>query len=73
MEIKTPTREVNTKCPHPFIRKGYYLGIEADVFICVTCGEQRPAELWEDFELRRTPPRGTHNGEECPILDCEPA
>lgn len=46
---------------HPYIRKGYYLGLQTDVFVCVGCGEQLPAERWENFEHRRAPPRGLLN------------
>jgi hypothetical protein len=55
------TKKKPTDCSHPFIRKGYYLGLPGDDFVCMRCGEQRPAERWEDFEWRRTPPRGLLN------------
>lgn len=48
-------------CPHSYIRKGYYLGLPGDVYVCMKCGEQRPAAQWEEFELRQTPPNGLHN------------
>lgn len=48
-------------CHHSYIRKGYYLGLSPDVYICVSCGEQRKPEHWEDFETRRTPPAGLFN------------
>lgn len=52
---------VRMSCAHPYIRKGYYLGIQGDVYVCVKCGEQRPRSGWILFELRRTPPRGLLN------------
>jgi hypothetical protein len=55
------SKESTNDCMHPYIRKGYYLGLQADVFVCISCGEQRPAERWENFELRRAPPRGLLN------------
>jgi hypothetical protein len=48
-------------CPHSYIRKGYYLGLPGDICVCMRCGELRPAEQWEEFELRRAPPRGLLN------------
>lgn len=55
---------INSKleCTHPFIRKGYYLGLQADMYVCIRCGEQRSASEWEKFETRRAPPRGLLNG-----------
>lgn len=41
-----PPVELNkttTQCIHPYIRKGYYVGIPRDVYVCVICGEQRSA------------------------------
>lgn len=52
------------KCNHHYIRKGYYLGLSPDVYVCMCCGEQRNPEQWEDFEARRTPPAGMLNGAE---------
>lgn len=48
-------------CEHPYIRKGYYLGLEPDVYVCMRCGEQREPERWDDFARRRMPPRGLLN------------
>ena len=45
-------------CAHHVIRKGYCLGLEADLYICVACGEKRLPQHWEHFELRRAPPHG---------------
>lgn len=55
------SKKKSPACSHPYIRKGYYLGLPGDDYVCVSCGEQRPAEQWEDFELRRTPPKGLPN------------
>lgn len=52
------------KCNHPYIRKGYYLGLSPDVYVCMWCGELRKPEQWKDFESRRTPPAGMLNGAE---------
>jgi hypothetical protein len=45
-------------CAHPFIRKGYYLGLEPDLYVCVACGEKRLPQHWEQFERRRVPSQG---------------
>lgn len=63
MKLSADSKESTTNCTHPYIRKGYYLGLQAGVFVCVTCGEQRPAAHWDKFELRRAPPRGLLNGD----------
>lgn len=49
------------QCSHPYIRKGYYLGLSPDVYVCMRCGAQRRPEHWEDFERRRMPPAGLLN------------
>jgi hypothetical protein len=46
-------------CAHHFIRKGYYLGLEPDLYVCVVCGEKRLPQHWEQFERRRAPSNGT--------------
>lgn len=61
MRLATELNESANKCIHPYIRKGYYLGIPSDVYACVICGEQRPANRWDEFERRRTPPSGLLN------------
>lgn len=33
-----PVSSKAIKCTHPYVRKGYYLGLKADVYVCVTCG-----------------------------------
>ncbi|WP_164485568.1 hypothetical protein [Pseudomonas sp. R5-89-07] len=48
-------------CDHPYIRKGYYLGLDPEVYVCVRCGEQRRPERWDDFARRRMPPKGPLN------------
>ncbi|MDQ0980276.1 hypothetical protein QFZ45_003454 [Pseudomonas synxantha] len=64
--MMTESYEVNggypsSQCPHPYIRKGYYLGLSPDVYVCMRCGEQRRREHWEAFERRRMPPAGLLN------------
>lgn len=56
----TGTRPVG-KCLHFYIRKGYYLGLSPDRYVCESCGEEREANRWEDFECRRRPPAGMLN------------
>ena len=48
-------------CKHSFIRKGYYLGLGSDVYVCMSCQEVREPDRWEDFERRRRPPAGLLN------------
>ena len=50
------------KCDHPYIRKGYYLGLDSEEYVCICCGEQRKPEQWDDFESRRTPLAGMLKG-----------
>lgn len=58
-----PDRDpVAGRCNHPYIRKGYYLGLDPDVYVCMGCGEQRKPQQWEDFERRRKQPAGLLNG-----------
>jgi len=61
MMLSADSKTSTTHCIHPYIRKGYYLGLQANVFVCVTCGERRPAAQWDNFDLRRAPPRGLLN------------
>lgn len=50
------------KCDHPYIRKGYYLGLDPEEYVCMCCEEQLKPEQWEDFASRLTPPAGMLNG-----------
>jgi hypothetical protein len=59
--MKNSKQEKFSHCQHPYIRKGYYLGLPKDIYVCMSCGEQRSAQSWEDFELRRAPPKGLFN------------
>ncbi len=61
MKRRGDLHTLNPVCAHPYIRKGYYLGVQGDVYICVSCGEARPAENWDKFERRRAFPRGLLN------------
>lgn len=33
-----PKKEDNVGCPHILVRKGYYLGLKTEDYICVECG-----------------------------------
>lgn len=37
------------------------MGLSPDIYVCVSCGEEREADRWEDFERRRRPPAGMLN------------
>lgn len=66
MFLKNSESGVKTskKCDHPYIRKGYYLGLNPEEYVCVYCGEHRMPEQWDDFERRRMPPAGMLNATE---------
>jgi len=53
--------KTSKKCDHPYTRKGYYLDLNPEEYVCVYCGEQRRPEQWDNFERRRTPPAGMLN------------
>lgn len=61
MNIEKAQKENNPVCPHNYIRNGYYLGLQIDVYYCLECGESRVAVQWEKFELRNAPPHGLLN------------
>lgn len=44
-------------CPHVYIRKAYYLGMEGDDYVCVVCGFHQPKEAWTNFRHRSDPIR----------------
>jgi hypothetical protein len=56
MVMSRPGGKPQPECSHPYIRKGYYLGLPDEVYVCVSCGEQRLKSQWENFESRRKPP-----------------
>jgi hypothetical protein len=59
--MNTEKAQNNPVCSHNYIRNGYYLGLQIDVYYCMECGESRVAVQWEKFELRNTPPHGLLN------------
>jgi hypothetical protein len=61
MKKSAHRRDSDTHRTHPYIRKGYYLGLHADMFVCITCGEQLPVADWDKYDLRRAPPCGLLN------------
>lgn len=39
------TRQATT-CRHLLVRKGYYLGLDSDDYVCVACGKRGPTKGW---------------------------
>lgn len=56
-------------CQHEYIRKGYHLGLSADVYVCTQCGESRATSQWDRFEERRRP-LGLRSSNEMPGQLC---
>jgi hypothetical protein len=47
-------------CTHPLVRKGYYLGIDTEEWICVNCGKRGETRDWPEHE-RSGPDRLTNS------------
>lgn len=60
-ELPANSERPSSGCSHPYIRKGYYLGLSPGVYVCMYCAEQRKPEQWDNFEHRRRPPTGMLN------------
>jgi ferredoxin-like protein FixX len=50
MNTEKAQKENNRVCPHNYIRNGYYLGLQIDVYYCTECGESRVAVQWENLK-----------------------
>lgn len=33
-------------CSHPIVRKGYYLGLQIDAYVCIDCGKSGTGPDW---------------------------
>jgi hypothetical protein len=38
--------EKEPSCPHFLVRKGYYLGLDTEDYVCVVCGKGGPTKDW---------------------------
>ena len=48
--MNTEKAQNNPVCSHNYIRNGYYLGLQIDVYYCTECGESRVAVQWENLK-----------------------
>lgn len=39
-------------CPHSLVRKGYYLGLDTEDYVCVVCGKGGPTKDWPSIAAR---------------------
>jgi hypothetical protein len=39
-------------CPHSLVRKGYYLGLDTEDYVCVVCGKGGPTKDWPSIAGR---------------------
>ena len=45
--MKNPNQRENAgTCVHSRVRKGYYLGLDTEDYVCVVCGKTGPGPDW---------------------------
>jgi hypothetical protein len=48
-------------CQHSLVRKGYYLGLNTEEYVCVLCGQSGPGKDWPTIAANQTAEQTDHD------------